>query len=251
MNRILLFNDFGWRGPYLGQMHAALAAEAPGVPVIDLQSDAPACDPLRSAYLLAALVGQDAPGSVWVCVVDPGVGGQRDPLMAEVGGRWFVGPDNGLMTLALKKVAESSETVPRTWRIDWRPRRLSASFHGRDLFAPVAARLARGEKVSSTERAPLTLEGWNRDPDTEEIIYIDGFGNAVTGIRGDRADSTRRLAVAGASLAHARTFSGTAPNAPFWYVNSFGLVEVAVNGGRADRTLGLELGTPVTFAWSG
>lgn len=138
---IVLFTDFGLSGPYIGQMKAVLAREAPGVPLIDLFSDAPAFDPISSAYLLAAYAPEFPAGTVFLCVVDPGVGGERAALAVQADSRWFVGPDNGLMAVA----AARAERSRRFFRIDWRPPSLSASFHGRDLFAPVAALLARGE----------------------------------------------------------------------------------------------------------
>ncbi|MHA1114521.1 MAG: SAM-dependent chlorinase/fluorinase, partial [Alphaproteobacteria bacterium] len=141
---IALFTDFGAAGPYTGQVKAVLAQDAPGVPVIDLIADAPACDPRAGAYLLAALAPEFPPGTVFLCVVDPGVGGPRAPLIVEADGRRFVGPDNGLFEIV----------TARHRRIDWRPARLSTSFHGRDLFAPVAARLARAEFPPATPVAP-------------------------------------------------------------------------------------------------
>src|SRR5688572_23638495 len=97
---IALFTDFGVNGPYVGQMKAVLARAAPGVAVIDLLHDAPAFNPRASAYLLAALAREFAEGAVLLCVVDPGVGTTRRPLVARLDGRWFVGPDNGLFNVA-------------------------------------------------------------------------------------------------------------------------------------------------------
>ncbi|HTH15572.1 MAG TPA: SAM-dependent chlorinase/fluorinase, partial [Magnetospirillum sp.] len=125
-----IFTDFGPSGPYVGQMKCALMMHAPGLPVVELMSDAPAVNPHAAAYLLAALLPYWPASMVVAAVVDPGVGGDRRPVMAEVDGRWLVGPDNGLFELALRR----GERV-RCWEIAWRPERLSASFHGRDLFA--------------------------------------------------------------------------------------------------------------------
>ena len=131
---IFLFTDFGPAGPYLGQMEAVLRINAPGVDIINLVSDAPAGDPRLASYLLAALAADLPEGNVFLCVVDPGVGGERLPVALEADRRWFVGPDNGL----LNTVAVRAKRV--AWQIiTWWPERLSASFHGRDLFAPVAA----------------------------------------------------------------------------------------------------------------
>ena len=98
-NMIVLFTDFGLQGPYTGQMRAVLHQMVPGMPVIDLFADAPVGNPKASAYLLAAYAGWFAPGSVFLCVVDPGVGSARPPIIVEADGRWYVGPGNGLFEL--------------------------------------------------------------------------------------------------------------------------------------------------------
>jgi S-adenosylmethionine hydrolase len=177
---------------------------------------------------------------VLLCVVDPGVGGARRALIVEAAGRLYVGPDNGLFELALRRAAS-----PSTWEITWRPPVLSASFHGRDLFAPVAARLASGETPAAlgTPAAPLRQPDW--PDDLAEIVYIDRFGNALTGMRGDAVPAGARLVAGGRAVGHGATFSAVPRGAAFWYVNSNGLVEIAVNSGRADRVLGLSVGGAV------
>ena len=145
---IVLFTDFGLAGPYTGQVTAVLQQTAPGVPVIPLFADAPSGRPRPAAYLLAAYAAWFPAGTVLLCVIDPGVGGGRRGLIAEAAGRLYVGPDNGLFELVLRRAAS-----PRCWEITWRPPALSASFHGRDLFAPVAARLARGDPPSAMGRS--------------------------------------------------------------------------------------------------
>src|SRR5437762_6607739 len=137
---IVLFTDFGVEGPYTGQMTAVLLQSAPAVPVVSLFADLPPGQPKPAAYLLAAYARWFAAGTVFVCIVDPGVGRDRGALIVEADGRCYVGPDNGLFEIMLRRAARAV-----IWRITWRPGALSASFHGRDLFAPVAARLAQGE----------------------------------------------------------------------------------------------------------
>src|ERR1700756_401279 len=130
---IALFTDFGFQGPYTGQMKAVLHQMKPGVPTIDLFADAPAGNPKAAAYLLAAYAQWFAAPATFLCIVDPGVGGPRAPVILEADGRWFVGRDNGLFELVERRAAKT-----RSFDIAWRPKNLSASFHGRDLFAPVA-----------------------------------------------------------------------------------------------------------------
>lgn len=237
---IVLFTDFGAGGPYLGQMHAVLTRHAPDVPVIDLFTDAPAFDAKASAYLLAAYAGEFATGDVFVCVVDPGVGGARAPLVVEAEGRWYVGPDNGLLAIVARRAQTAG--AAQAWEITWRPEHLSASFHGRDLFAPVAAELAGGTLPPSQPRhAPV--EDW--PDDLAEIVYVDGYGNAITGIRGEVLAPENVLRAGERQIRKARTFCDVAPGEAFWYENANGLAEIAVNCGRADETLGLSVGSEI------
>ncbi len=239
---IVLFTDFGLAGPYTGQVNAVLQQTAPGVPVIPLFADAPAGQPKPAAYLLAAYAAWFPAGTVLLCVVDPGVGSARRGLIVEAAGRVYVGPDNGLFELVLRRAAG-----PRCWKISWRPPELSASFHGRDLFAPVAGRLAQGDKLAAlaSRGAPRGYADW--PDDLAEIVYIDHYGNALTGLRGGCLPPSATLAAGGHTIAHAKTFSSVPPGAPFWYVNSNGLVEIAVNAGRANDALGLAVGSEITI----
>jgi len=242
---IVLFTDFGVTGPYVGQMKSVLCRLAPSIPVIDLMHDAPAFDSQASAYLLASLVNQFPQGCVFLCVVDPGVGGERRPLIAKVSGRWFVGPDNGLFDIVAQHAMGKGET--RWWEISWKPQGLSASFHGRDLFAPVAAKLANGEAPPG-QLIDVPDDRLCRWPgDLEKIIYIDHFGNAMTGIRAANFDKDQIIAAGEHRLSRARTFADVAAGQGFWYENSNGLVELAVNRGRADEILQLAVGDEVTL----
>ena len=211
---IVLFTDFGLHGPYTGQMKAVLHQMAPGIPTIDLFSDAPVGNPKASAYLLAVYAEWFPAGTVFLCVVDPGVGGTRPSVIVEADGR------------------RAAETL--SWDIDWKPERLSASFHGRDLFAPVAAMLARGEPPPGRPRLDETERRRDWPEDLAEIVYIDHFGNAMTGLRAARLPAGARLATGDRVLESATTFSNRPPGTAFWYENSNGLAEIAVNQGRAD-----------------
>ena len=239
-NMIVLFTDFGLHGPYTGQMKAVLQQMAPGVPAIDLFADASVGNPKASAYLLAAYAEWFPEGTVFLCVVDPGVGGTRPSIILEADDRWFVGPGNGLFELVRRRARKT-----RSWDIDWKPERLSASFHGRDLFAPVAAMLARGDPPPGRPRSNGVDRRVDWPDDLREIVYVDHFGNAMTGLRAAMLPPNARLAVAGRVLERARTFSDRSPGAAFWYENSNGLAEIAVNQARADHELGLAIGIPV------
>lgn len=240
---IVLFTDFGLEGPYVGQMKAVLQAEAPGVPVIDLFADAPTHDPRAAAYLLPAYAAEFPSATVFLCVVDPGVGGDRTPAVVSADGRWFVGPENGLFAMIARRAGEV-----RWWPIAWRPTRLSASFHGRDLFAPTAARLARGRTPTDAPQSAADLDRPDWPDDLPEVIYIDRFGNAMTGLRAAELPPEALLEVAGRSLERARTFSDVPEGAAFWYENANGLAEIAVNRGRAADLLNLDLGAGIGIA---
>lgn len=240
---IVLFTDFGLAGPYSGQVKAVLHRLAPAVPVIDLFADAPMGNPQASAYLLAAYGAWFPAGTVLLCVVDPGVGSERAALAVEADGRFYVGPDNGLLEIVRRRAGRV-----RVAEIVWRPEQLSASFHGRDLFAPVAAAIARGEKPQQEERPPEFGRRLDWPDDLAEIVYVDHYGNAMTGMRAARFSADAKLHVGGARIAHARTFSDVPAGSALWYENSNGLAEIAVNRGRADATLGLTIGSKVVVA---
>jgi S-adenosyl-L-methionine hydrolase (adenosine-forming) len=239
----VLMTDFGVMGPYLGQMKAVLKQQAPEIPIIDLFADAPAFDPKASAYLLAAYAPEFPPGTVFLCVVDPGVGSARRGAILKADGRWLVGPDNGLFNVIGRRAADL-----QWWDIDWRPVRLSTTFHGRDLFAPVAARIARGEMPPGRlqdARARLRPD-WPED--LPQIIYIDHYGNAMTGLRAERLSSGTVLKVCGIELRRVRTFSEVPCGEPFWYENANGLAEIAVNRGSAANVLGLGVGSAIAVS---
>ncbi|MBK1674445.1 hypothetical protein CKO35_14300 [Ectothiorhodospira shaposhnikovii] len=240
---IVTFTDFGREGPYLGQMEAVLAHRAPLSRVIHLQSDAPAFRPRAAAYLLQALLAPFPPGCVFLCVVDPGVGTARRPLMLRAGAHWFVGPDNGLLLPAACSQGAMEARVLR-----WEPPFLSQSFHGRDLFAPVAAMLANGESVPGDPVQPDALQGWDWPAALWEVIYVDAYGNAMTGIPANSLSDAVVLNLADEHIPYRRVFGEVGPGVPFWYRNSIGLVEIAVNQGSAAERLGLEVGSPVGCA---
>jgi S-adenosylmethionine hydrolase len=242
---IVMFTDFGVSGPYLGQMQAVLSQQAPDTTVINLFADAPTSNPRAAAYLLPAYVDEFPEGSVFLCVVDPGVGSDRRPVILNIDGRWFVGPDNGLFNMVALRARNSAGI--EWWDITWQPDTLSNSFHGRDLFAPVAAMLARGDMPAAQQQdAAQRIEStWPEQ--LNEIIYIDHFGNAMTGVQASRVTKDKELLIHKHRIPYARTFAEVPSGESFWYENANGLVELATNQGRACDVLSLTIGDSVVI----
>jgi S-adenosyl-L-methionine hydrolase (adenosine-forming) len=213
------------------------------VPVIDLLADAPTRNPKAAAYLLAACAPWFPARTVFLAVVDPGVGGERPAVAVEADGRAYVGPGNGLFELVQRRAGTS-----QLFEIVWRPATLSASFHGRDLFAPVAALIARGEAPPGEKRPPSFARQGDWPDDLAEIVYVDHYGNAMTGLRASGLAQDARLVAEGQPISRAHTFSSVPAGAAFWYENSSGLAEIAVNMGRADTALGLAIGSAIAVA---
>jgi S-adenosylmethionine hydrolase len=238
---IVLFTDFGPSGPYLGQMQAVLQQQSPDTAVIDLVNNAPTANPQLSSYLLAALRFQFPKGSVFLSVVDPGVGGERLPVVLEADGQFFVGPDNGLLNTVAGQSKHSS------WQqIVWQPENCSMSFHGRDIFAPVAARLVNSTAENLlTAMPPVDLSGWPSD--LAKLIYFDHYGNAWTGVRYHQTMAGMKIICGDQKINQAQTFRQVKKGCAFWYQNSSGLIEIAVNQGHAQQQFHLDLDTPINF----
>lgn len=240
---IFLFTDFGYQGSYVGQMKAVLAQQAATHQVIDLMHDAPVFNPKASSYLLASLVKYLPTESIVIAVVDPGVGNvKRRPVIMTADDRWYVGPDNGLFNTVIKQAKHV-----RVWEITWQPEKLSNSFHGRDLFSPVAAMHAEAKEIEKRELQTKDIVADDWPEQLNEVIYIDHYGNAMTGLLGNKTNKDQTIIVADNRLSYARTFSEVKRGQAFWYVNSNNFVEIAVNQGSAMVMLGLIIGSKITI----
>ena len=237
---IVLFTDFGHDGLYVGQVKSVLHQHAPRVAQIDLLHDAPVYNVKASAHLLAALAPQFPSDSVFLAIVDPGVGSTRDAVMISADDKWFVGPDNGLLSI----VAARADS-PKFWRIHWRPRKLSHTFHGRDLFAPIAALTAKGKFPRDKVETIASLREQIGSQDLPEVIYIDRYGNAMTGMRAKSLKFDSQLLIHGGRLRRATIFADVPAGTPFWYENCVGLVEIAISSGNAARELALKIGDTI------
>lgn len=240
---IFLYTDFGTGDIYVGQVKAALHHHAPGIPVIDLLHEASAFNPRANAHLLAALTRHLPHRAVVMAVVDPGVGSARRPIAVRAANRWFVGPDNGLLSVLAARARQVE-----IYTILWRPAALSSSFHGRDLFAPFAGMLAQEALPADAMAVQSELDVRLGGDDLAEIVYIDHFGNAMTGVRAENVAHRRALMVDSRKIRYAQVYSEVDPGELFWYENSIGLVEIASNAASAADALQLRVGQPVLLA---
>ncbi|MDH5547183.1 MAG: SAM-dependent chlorinase/fluorinase [Gammaproteobacteria bacterium] len=238
---IVTFTDFGWRGPYIGELELCLSRAK--VPVIHLFRDAPRFNPGLSAHLIAPFVSRFPKHTVFLGVVDPGVGtDSRNPVVLFADDQWFVGPGNGLFDVI------AARATSQVWfDIHWRPEQLSSTFHGRDLFAPIAVHIAQKHNVDTVcKENSLRLDasfgkGINR------IIYIDSFGNCITGVRAEDLTSGSTISVNGRQIRMMATFGDVAQGEALCFFNSSGLLEIAVNQGSAEEKLGLRVGSDIEF----
>src|SRR5689334_21471102 len=246
---ITLLTDFGTADGYVGEMKGVLLSRVGDASVVDITHDIPAQDVDAARLTVARVWRRFLPGTVHLVVVDPGVGTDRAALAVESDDRFLVGPDNGVLSPALLI------TVARAVRLEV-PADSSATFHGRDVFAPAAASLASGARLTELGE-PLSQPKIRRTPEPTrigdgalagEVIRIDRFGNAITNLVGLRAGTVE---AAGRTLMLRRTYGEVAPGSPVAIVGSMGLIEIAVRDGSAARVLGLTRGDSVVFRASG
>jgi S-adenosylmethionine hydrolase len=246
---ITLLTDFGTADGYVGEMKGVLLSLVEDVEVVDITHDIPPQDVDRARLTLARVWRRFPKGTIHVVVVDPGVGSTRNALAVSSDDRFLVGPDNGVLSPAL--LARDAQVIELPV-----PPAAAATFHGRDLFAPAAAALARGEVIDSLGVAasdPII----RRTPEARraadgsvvgEVIVVDRFGNAVTNLiamRGGVVD------VNGATVPIRRVYAEAEAGAPVAVVGSTGFVEIAVRDGDAARQLGLSRGSRVTLRVEG
>ena len=248
---VTLLTDFG-DSPYPGTMKGVVSSLAPGVPVVDLYHHVPMGDVVVAAYVLYHSVGYFPQGSVHIAVVDPGVGSDRRVLMAQAGGHLFVVPDNGLLTLVLERVDRVRVFALTRW--EFTLPQPSATFHGRDVFAPLGAWLARGTPMPMLGipvEDPLVLDlpkpQWRGRKIVGQVLWVDPFGNLVTNIERGRVGgrSIQHVRVGRVTLSMAACYAHQDPGGLGAIWNSWGLLEVFANGARACDLLGVGPGTPV------
>jgi S-adenosylmethionine hydrolase len=257
---ITLTTDFGAAAPYAAAMKGVILARNPAARLVDLTHQIPPQDVRHAAFFLASAVPYFPLGTIHVVVVDPGVGTERAILYVEAGGQRLLVPDNGCWTLL---AGESPRVIrltePRFWR-----QPVSATFHGRDIFAPVAAHLSLGDDptllgqpvggwvrlpIPAIREGPVSLHG--------EIIFIDDFGNIITNIPAEGLRKPHFLQIGntsgfgeGTGFRWVRSYAEAGPGSLVALTSSNGLFEVAVTQGSAAERLGAKVGDAVTVGWA-
>ncbi len=247
--------DFGAGDGYAGAMKGVVLAIAPEARVVDITHGVPARDVVAGAVALAQAAPLFSPGTIHLAVVDPGVGGSRADLLVESGGSLYVGPDNGVLSLAARPPR-------RIWRIEsstFRREPVSPTFHGRDVFAPTAGRLAAGahpsdagpelDHMTEVGAPPVHRHGGVVEG---EVIHIDAFGNLITSLPAEVVTAIGpdiAIEIEGGEgrfePGFGRTFSDVESGALIAYIGSGGQLEIARRDGSAARRMGAERGTAV------
>ena len=241
---ITLLTDFGTADSYVAEMKGVLLARAPGVTLVDVTHEVAPGDIRAAQYVLGRAWQRFPGGTIHVAIVDPGVGTARRAIAAEHEGHRFLAPDNGLLSFLPHAGRFVSLPVPPT---------AAATFHGRDVFAPVAARLATGtplgelgEPISDPCYTPLPKPRHDHLTVIGEVLYVDRFGTLVTNIPGDAVQEGARIRIEDSEAGSLRrTFRDVARGAVVAFVGSGGTVEIAVRDGSAARMLGVGVGAEV------
>jgi S-adenosylmethionine hydrolase len=252
---VTLLTDFGLRDPFVGLLKVQVYARLPGARIVDLTHELPAYRPAAAAFWLERSRHWCPPGTVHVAVVDPGVGTSRRLLAAEADAQLFLGPDNGVLGAVLADASSPVHSIDLSRLARFGLDAPSATFHGRDVLAPLAAELAGG-RVAAAELGPRVGD-WvpspipvprPRDGGLDgEILLVDRYGNAFTSLPATApvVQPGAMLAVGGRRLPIVRTYGDAPPGTAVALVNSFGVVEIAVVTGDAAAALGLRPGDPV------
>jgi S-adenosyl-L-methionine hydrolase (adenosine-forming) len=250
---ITLLTDFGTADYFVGAVKGAILSVNPRAVIVDLTHEIPPQDIAAGAFALLAAYKTFPAGTIHVGVVDPGVGSTRRAIVVSANKQFFVGPDNGLFTYIYDREPSHKVfhvTVEKYLRPD-----PSSTFHGRDIFAPVAAALSKGVKprqfgprISDAVRLPLTLEPevLKNGDIRARVIHIDRFGNCVTNITRDLVSPNATLLVNRKTIREFRNFYGEASSdSPFAIWGSAGFLEISVNGASAAKTLSVNTGATI------
>lgn len=256
---ITLLTDFGLRDPYVAEMKGVILDICPSANIVDVSHDIEKFNVRSGAFVLASASQFFPKGTINVAVVDPGVGTERPGLCVETSRGFLIGPDNGVLVLAAR--TQGIEHVRVIENSKYFLPEVSHTFHGRDIFAPVAAHIANG--VNPLKIGPetskmvvptfvKTVKG--RKSVTGEVLYLDSFGNAITNItkkdlEGVGLCQKSRLRVDGiqARLRFCKAYGEVEVGEPLALIGSHGFLEISVNQGDASKDFGLKIGDKITF----
>lgn len=260
---VTLTTDFGMRDSYVAQMKGTILSTALRVTIVDVTHAINRHSIIQAAFVIADLWRMYPDGTAHVVVVDPGVGTDRRPIALEVDGQYFVGPDNGLFS----HILDTAEREQLTWRgvvltnrDYWRVREVSSTFHGRDIFAPVAAHLVNGthlshlgDRLDNPVRLALPAAQTEATIIRGEIIYVDTFGNCVSNIPAHAlpAPGTPEITVSCGrldALPFVPTYGMVSEGVPLALIGSHGYLEIAVRRGNAAAEFAIESGTSVAVS---
>jgi len=247
---ITLLTDFGHLDPFVGVMKGVIAGICPEANVVDLTHDVPAQDVFAGAFYLERAFRYFPDGTVHVAVVDPGVGTRRAPLAMNAHGHTFVGPDNGLLSWVARRVRAVRLNNRAFFRAE-----ISHTFHGRDVFASVAAHLARGvplESLGPTQKRIVSLARpkprKTRYGFSAEVLAVDRFGNLITNLEPAHWNALGRPRLTVGSFSTERlshSYGAARPREIVAVFGGYGLLEIAARDASAAALLGLERGTRV------
>jgi S-adenosylmethionine hydrolase len=260
---ITLTTDFGYKDPFAGIMKGVILGINPDVRIVDITHDIRPQNVLEAGLVIEMGHRSFPRNTIHVVVVDPGVGSGRRPLVIATDNHYFVGPDNGVFS-RIYKLSESLRVVNVTAEHYFLPRR-SSTFHGRDVFAPVAAWLSRGIEISRfgdfitdyvTLQTPAAV-GPTGNVIEGEVVYIDRFGNLMTNIDaqkidrliGDDTGGKIRVMIKGIDAPFKRYYSEAGDKKLYSLINSFGYLEFFVKGGDASVDCGIGVGEKVGVVW--
>jgi S-adenosyl-L-methionine hydrolase (adenosine-forming) len=254
---ITITTDFGHKGPFAAVMKGVILDRFPAARIVDLIHEIPPQWPPEAGFWVNLCYRYFPRGTVHLAIVDPGVGTGRDILIVEHDGHWFMAPDNGLLARMLDTAGGA-----KVFKLDAdAPARLgvgtpSATFHGRDIFAPVAAELAAGRTTPAALGTPGNewVPAWIDEPEASSgriagvVVTIDTFGNLISNIDGGLVEGFDEpiVHIAGHQFPILSTYGRARPGDYLALVNSFGMLEVARAEGNAAEGLGAERGAPVT-----
>jgi len=253
---ITLTSDFGLRDSYVAEMKGVILTVNPKAIIVDISHDVDKFDVRMGAFILASAVSFFPKGTVHLVVVDPGVGTRRRAILVQTKRAYFVGPDNGVLMLAA--LGQGVEHIYELSNPNLMLPKISNTFHGRDIFAPVAANLDKGVKardfgqeISNPVTPNFVAVEQTKEDLRGEVLHIDGFGNIITNIKEKNMINAKilkiKLPAASLEVKFGKAYAEAQPEEPIVLIGSHGFVEIAVNQGSAAERFHVQVGDKILF----